>query len=54
MRNLAKAPAFCRYIKEKQEQCDRCYKVITDLERVLSLQYENQLNKCTHFDIANS
>ena len=38
MGNLAKDAAFCSDIKEKGEEYDRCCKMITNLERVLSSQ----------------
>ena len=54
MVNLAKADAFCYDIKGKKEEYDCCCKMITDLEHILSSQYDNQFNKWTYFDIANS
>ena len=38
MGNLAKAAAFCRDAKGKEEEYDRCCKMITDLECILSSQ----------------
>ena len=38
MGNLSKAAAFCRGMKEKEEEYDHCCKMITDLEPVLSSQ----------------
>ena len=38
MGNLAEDAAFCSDIKEKGEEYDRCCKMITNLERVLSSQ----------------
>ena len=38
MGNLAKAAAFCRDIKGKEEEYGCCCKMISDLERVLSSQ----------------
>ena len=38
MGNLAKAVAFCHDIKGKEEEYDRCCKMITDLDHVLSSQ----------------
>ena len=43
MGNLSKAAAFCRGMKEKEEEYDHCCKMITDLEPVLSLNKQISL-----------